>query len=88
VVALDVPLLIEAGSVYPWNALVVVSAPLRSVARRLRIRSGWALSEVKRRQAFQVPLRKKERMADFVVKNSGSMVSTRRQVVRIWNQIT
>ena len=86
-VVLDIPLLIEAGSHYRLDALVVVSAPLKVVANRLHARSGWSLSEVKRRQAFQRPLRQKERMADFVVRNGGSKALTRRQVVKIWKRI-
>jgi len=83
----DIPLLIEAGPIYKVDALVVVSAPFRVAARRLRDRSGWSSTEVKKRQSFQVPLKKKERLADFVVYNNGSLTATRRQVVHIWNQI-
>ena len=87
VVVLDIPLLLEAGPPYPVDATVVVSASPVAVARRLRARSGWSLEEVKRRQSFQMPLREKERRADFVVRNSGSVASTRRQVSRIWKRI-
>jgi len=83
----DIPLLLEAGPVYQVDALVVVSAPFRVVAQRLRDRSGWSSTEVKKRQSFQMPLRKKERLADFVVRNGGSLAATRQQVVHIWNQI-
>ncbi len=83
----DIPLLIEAGPIYKVDALVVVSAPFRVAARRLRDRSGWSSTEVKKRQSFQMPLKKKERLADFVVYNNGSLQATRRQVVHIWNQI-
>jgi len=83
----DIPLLIEAGPIYKVDALVVVSAPFQVAARRLRDRSGWSSTEVKKRQSFQMPLKKKERLADFVVYNNGSLTATRRQVVHIWNQI-
>ena len=87
VVVWDIPLLIEAGPVYKVDALVVVSAPFRTAARRLRDRSGWSSTEVQKRQSFQMPLKKKEKLADFVVRNNGSLAATRRQVVHIWNQI-
>ena len=87
VVVWDIPLLIEAGPVYKVDALVVVSAPFRTAARRLRDRSGWSSTEVQKRQSFQMPLKKKERLADFVIRNNGSLAATRRQVVHIWNQI-
>ena len=82
-VILDIPLLIEAGSAYPLDFLVVVSAPLKVVAQRLKKRSGWTLREVKRRQGFQLPLREKERLADFVVDNGGTLEAARRQVSKI-----
>jgi orotidine-5'-phosphate decarboxylase len=81
-------LLIEAGAApYKLDALVVVAAPLAMAARRLKGRSGWSFNEVKKRQGFQLPLQEKVRRADFVVKNAGSIASTRRQVIRIWKQI-
>ncbi len=84
---LDIPLLLEAGVVYRVDALVVASASLSVAARRLKSRSGWSLVQVKKRQSFQMPLRKKEQLADFVVKNSGSLAATRRQVATICRQI-
>lgn len=87
VVVLDIPLLVESGSAYRTDALVVVSAPASVAARRLHRRSGWSPEEVRRRASFQLPLRRKERRADFVVNNSGGLASTRRQVSRIWKQI-
>ncbi|MCM8811976.1 MAG: dephospho-CoA kinase [Candidatus Omnitrophica bacterium] len=87
VVVLDVPLLIEAGSQYRIDVLVVVSAPLSAVARRLRQRSGLRLKDVRKIRSYQMPLRQKERMADFIVKNDGSLEATRRRVVRMWKKI-
>lgn len=75
------------GGAYPCDALVVVAAPLAQVYRRLHRRSGWSLREIRRRQSFQWPLRRKARMADFVIRNGGSIASTRRQVKEVWNHI-
>lgn len=87
VAVLDIPLLIEAGRAYRPDRLVVVSAPLSIAARRLQARSGWTLAEVRKRSSFQMPLQKKERLADFVVKNSGSLAATRRQVAAVCRKI-
>ena len=87
VVVLDVPLLIESRKDYPVDLLVVVSAPMHVAARRLKARSGWTLGEFRRRASFQLPLRRKEHAADFVVRNGGPSAATRRQVVRIWNHV-
>ena len=88
VAVLDVPLLLESGSAYPADAVVVVTAPQRKAARRLQRRSGWSAKEMKRRSSFQMPLREKVKKADFVVRNGGDLASTRRQVARVWRQIT
>lgn len=86
-VVLDVPLLIETGQAYPVDALVVVWAPWGAVVRRLKARSGWSLAEIRRRQAFQMPLKEKVKQAHFVVRNDGSLAATGRQVMKIWNSI-
>lgn len=88
VAVLDIPLLIESGSAYRTDAVVVVTAPRQAVARRLKARSGWTPVEMKRRSGFQMPPREKVKRADFVVKNGGSVADTRRQVVRVWKKIT
>ena len=87
VVVLDIPLLVESGSAYRTDVLVVVSAPGAVANRRLRLRSGWSSKEVQRRGRFQTPLPEKERQADFVVNNSRALSVTRRQVRSIWKQI-
>lgn len=87
VVVLDIPLLIESGADYRPDWVVVASAPRVKAAARLKRRSGWSLAEVKRRAFCQLPLREKERKADFVVKTGGTLRQTRRQVNGVWNQI-
>lgn len=88
VAVLDIPLLLESGGAYRTDVLVVVTAPQKAAAGRLKKRSGWSEAEMKRRAAFQMPLKEKRKKADFVVKNSGTLPQTRRQVLRIWKQIT
>ena len=88
VAVLDIPLLLESGRAYRTDAVVVVTAPRAASARRLKRRSGWTAAELRRRSRFQMPLGRKVKQADFVVKNGGDPASTRRQVVRIWKKIT
>lgn len=87
VVVLDIPLLVEAGPAYRTDALVVASAAASVAQRRLKRRSGWSAAEFRRRRSFQLPLKLKERKADFVVNNGGSLRETRRQVSFIWKKI-
>lgn len=85
-VVLDVPLLMEARSGYPVDVVGVVVAPIGVVFKRLWGRSGWTRAEVRRRAGHQMKLSLKERRADFTINNKGSRRSTRRQVVRVWEQ--
>ena len=87
VAVLDIPLLIESGASYPVDAVVVVSAPSSVAARRLNTRSGWSAYEFRRRKSFQMPLSVKEKRADFVVRNGGSLGETRRQISGLWKKI-
>ena len=88
VAVLDIPLLIESGRAYRTDAVVVVAASQRVAAQRLKKRSGWTPAEMRRRSAFQMPLRQKRKHADFVIRNGGSLADTRRHVVRVWKKIT
>lgn len=89
VAVLEVPLLFEAESApYPTDAVVVVTAPRRVAAERLKAGRGWSLSELTRRSRFQLPLREKAKRADFVVDNGGNEAETHRQVLHVWKKIT
>ena len=87
IAVLDIPLLFETAFPYRTDVTVVVSAKGETAVRRFCRRSGWSRAEFERRSSFQLPLREKERRADFVVDNGGSQSATRRQVVRIWKNI-
>jgi dephospho-CoA kinase len=88
VLVLDVPLLYEAGLTGLVDAAAVVWAPDRVRVRRL-LRSGrFSRADISRRMKAQMPLRQKRRRADWVVDNSGSLRKTRREVRRIWRQLT
>lgn len=87
VAVLDIPLLAESRCAYPWDVLVVVSAPKRVVLERLGEARGWDQKEYERRSRFQWPPARKIKRADFVVDNGGSGAATRRQARRIWVEL-
>ena len=86
-VALDVPLLLEAGGRDLVNALVVVTAPAAVQRARLKKRHGWMDEEIEARISAQWELSAKAALADYVVDNSDGVDATRTQVKRIWNQL-
>lgn len=80
---IDAPLLIETGLHKRVDAVVVVKAPLRLQFLRLKKRQGLTENEVRQRLRWQMPLKNKLRMADFVIDNSGSIQKTKKQVEKI-----
>jgi dephospho-CoA kinase len=69
-IALDAPLLMEAGIHRLCDVLVFVEAPRALRHARARRRSGWPAEELARRERFQIPLGAKRKAARFVIDNS------------------
>ncbi len=83
-VALDVPLLFEAGMEDLADVVVVVTAPPEVQRRRLREKFGWTDDELEARMQAQWALPAKAAAADVVVDNGDGVEATRTQVRRIW----
>ena len=86
VVALDVPLLLEAGLDALVDVVVVVRADPAVQRARLADGRGWSAAEIARRVNAQWSLAVKEERADAVVENSGRLSETRRQVTQLWKK--
>lgn len=87
VIVIDAPLLIEAGLAGIVDKLVVVkTTPKIQLARciKRKFKKGEALSRIK----IQMPLKKKVRMADFVIDNNGSLIKTKKEVEKLWKIMT
>ncbi len=83
-VVLDISLLLESGAYQgKYSLLLFVEASKASRASRAAGR-GWAEGEVERRQARQLNLEEKRRLADVVIDNNGSLADLDRQVEKIW----
>lgn len=82
-----VPLLYEAGLEEGlWDAVICVAAPDEAVLKRLRQR-GLGAEEARRRIAAQMPVEKKAREADYVVRNEGSLESLAEKTKEVWRRI-
>lgn len=84
-IVLDVPLLMEAGMQGGADLLVFVDAPQDVRERRAREARGWTEGEVARREAHQIPLAEKRKLAAAEVPNGGSIEEARSAVRRIWS---
>ncbi|MGD0336948.1 MAG: dephospho-CoA kinase [Candidatus Omnitrophota bacterium] len=82
-VIVDAPLLLEAGLKASVDKVIVVRAGIDKCVRRIKKRSGLNKQEILKRMHLQMPLRKKLRMADFIIDNNGSMQKARKQVENI-----
>jgi dephospho-CoA kinase len=83
-VVLDISLLLESGAYQgKYSLLLFVEANEASRSARASGR-GWAEGEVERRQARQLNLNEKRKLADVVIDNNGSLQDLDRQVEKIW----
>ena len=87
VVVIDAPLLIEAGLLNIVDKLVVVSSSKKRQIQRCRKKFRIKRKEVLRRIESQMSLRKKMKLADFVVKNDGTKPETRVRARKVWEEI-
>ncbi len=79
----DVPLLYEKSMADLFDSVVVVVS--REANQRLRMagRNGWSKDEIDRRLATQLPIAEKQKRADFVISNDGSMEELEQELDRV-----
>ena len=87
VVIIDAPLLIEAGLEKLVDKLIVVTILRNKQIKRLQKRDGLSGSLILKRIKSQLPQKEKERLADFVIDNSGTVKQTEKQVGLIWRKV-
>jgi len=88
VLALDAPLLYEAGIEYLFNRVIVVKCSKDVQYKRAKKRSRLSSKEIFQRVNSQWPLEEKVKRAHFVIENSGSIDETMKQVKKIWEELT
>jgi len=88
IAVVEAALILEAGVAGDFDRLIVVVSDaqkkIERLAQRMRIDVRAAASEVERRSAAQLPDTEKERQADFVIYNSGSVEATEQQVDELY----
>lgn len=84
----DVPLLFEVGLDAEMDKTVVVDTPLELRGERAARRSNLTESEVRARDAAQMPLGEKLKRADFVIDNGGAVEELEPQVAAVWQALT
>ena len=86
-VILDIPLLLENQNVAGADAVMVVTIPESLQLTRLMQRNNLTEKEAQSRISAKMPLVEKEKLADFVIDNSGTISSTQKQVEKVIQKI-
>jgi dephospho-CoA kinase len=85
-IVLDIPLLFESGLTDFVDKVLVVSADANTQLSRLMSRDQLTVDEIKQRIASQIPVLEKEKLADAVIDNNGTMVESYQQLDDILRQ--
>jgi len=85
IIAIEIPLLFETKSEKLVDKIVVVSSTHQKIFQRLEGRFNRA--DIRKRWKAQIPLKEKEKKADYVIDNSGSYSETFLQVQGLIEQL-
>jgi dephospho-CoA kinase len=86
-VVIDAPLLVEARLSGLVDKLIVVTASRKNQYCRSARRLGIGKEECERRLRNQMPLSRKMKIADFVIRNNGTREMARKQLRRVWAKL-
>jgi dephospho-CoA kinase len=86
IIFIDAPLLFEKGLDKELDKVVVVSAEMDTIEKRL-IKRGLFREDIQRRISCQIPLKEKEKKADFIIFNSGTEKDLERNIELLLNRI-
>ena len=84
VVVLDIPLLYEAGMTEGLAEIIVVYAPATLQLKRLVLRDRLGIEQARVRMNAQMLLTEKCRRATIVINNSGTLVDTHAQALKVY----
>lgn len=87
IAVVDAPLLLEAGVDKIVDEVWVVALPREEQAKRLMRREGYSRDEALSRIDSQMPLEEKEKRAEHIIDNRGTVLETREQVFTLWQSL-
>jgi len=86
IIVVDAPLLIESGLHREMDKVIVIRA--REMIRIKRCqKKGFDTADIRKRMRMQLSGLEKEKYADFIIKNNGSVWALRKQVCDIWRNV-
>lgn len=90
-IILDAAVLLEAGWKSACDHILLIDAPREIRLDRVRHGRGWSDAELSRREASQVSLEEKRRVADAVVINDGTFIELEKRIKKVlmaWNLLS
>jgi len=86
-VVVEAALMVETGSHRDYGALVVVTCDPATQIERLLARDRGDVDDARALIAAQLPLERKEAVADHVIRNDGDLDDLRRHTEEVWREI-
>ena len=87
VVVVDAALLVETGAYRRMDKLIVVTATEAQQKERLKKRTGAAEKRAEAIISSQTALEEKLKVADFIIRNEGTVAETRRRAQEIFHEL-
>ncbi len=87
IVVIDAPLLVELGMYHKVDRLIVVTSTQTQQMERLKERDGRSPEEALKLFSSQMPVEEKEELADFVVRNEGSIEETKKRAKEVFKEL-
>jgi len=87
IVVIDAPLLVELGVYRKVDRLIVVTSTQMQQMERLKERDGRSPEEALRLFSSQMPVEEKVKLADFVIRNEGSLEETRKRAKEVFKEL-
>ncbi len=87
VVVIDAPLLVELGDHRKMDKLIVVISTQTQQIERLKERDGISSEEALRIFSSQMPVEDKVKLADFVIRNEGSLQETKKKTREVYKEL-
>lgn len=81
----EVPLLFEKKLDNIFDAVIFVYVPRRILIKRLKRTTGFSISLIKKRLSLFMPLRKKKRLSDFILRNDSTLDCLRKKTEKLWS---
>jgi len=87
IIIIDAALLVERGDHREMDKVIVVVAPDDQRIERLKRRDGMSEEEAKKVISSQMPQEEKMRVADFVIRNEGTLEETKQRARELFQEL-